>query len=60
MRQRSNAVISQNHKILICEVVITDSGEYALRVKKPGASVYEVIPIGEFLALFYKAARDVA
>lgn len=56
----NNAVVSPNYGILIGEAVRTDSGQYALRVKKPRENIYEVILIEEFLAMFYDATRDSA
>ncbi len=53
-------IYSPANHILLGEVLLTEGGDVALRVKKPGSNVFEVIPIGQLLRLIYTARGSVS
>lgn len=44
--------------IPIGEAILTDNGEYALRIKKPKSQDVEVVPIGKLMTQVAKAAES--
>lgn len=53
-------VYTPEHRIPVCEAVTLPDGHLGLRMKKPGANVYEEVPIDHFLGLVYRAAGETA
>ena len=56
--KKKNMVYTPQQHIPVGDAVKTDTGELAIRVKKPNAPQYEVVPIGAFLTQVAKAAED--
>ena len=44
------------HKIPIGEAIKTENGLKAIRIKKPGSKIHEIITLDNFFALLVKAA----
>lgn len=51
-------VYTPQHHIPIGEAVVTDSGEYALRIKKPKSQEIEVISMGKLMTQVAQAAHS--
>lgn len=57
---KSNMVYTPEYKIPVGEAITLPDGHLGLRMKKPGANVYEEIPIDHFLGLVFQAAGETA
>lgn len=54
----SKMVYTPECHIPIGEAILTDNGEYALRIKKPKSQDVEVVPIGKLMTQVAKAAES--
>ena len=57
---KPNMVYTPEYKIPVGEAITLPDGHLGLRMKKPGANVYEEIPIDHFLGLVFQAAGETA
>lgn len=53
-------VYTPEYKIPVGEAITLPDDHLGLRMKKPGANVYEEVPIDHFLGLVFQAARETA
>lgn len=53
----SKMVYTPECHIPIGEAIMTDSGEYALRIKKPKSQEMEIVPIGKLMTQVAQAAQ---
>lgn len=53
----SRMVYTPECHIPIGEAIVTDSGEYALRIKKPKSQDVEIVPIGKLMTQVAQAAQ---
>lgn len=57
-KSKKNMIYTPQQHIPVGEAVKTDTGELAIRVKKPNAPQYEIVPIGAFVTQVAQAAED--
>ena len=57
-KKKTNMVYTPECRIPIGEAVKMDTGEYALRIKKPKSKEVEVIPIGKLVTKVAQAAES--
>ena len=56
--QSKHLVYTPKEKIPIGEAVLTESGNLALKLKKPGKNAHEIITLENLYSLVFKATED--